>query len=326
MAQRSDLARVGAVVNRLSGVDAIVAATTRIEELGYGAAWLTHGGPEDGMAVLPVLAIHTTRIKLGTSVIQTYPRHPYVLAGETNVIDQLAPGRLRIGIGPSHAAVLAALGIEHTDPFGHLTEYLQVLRSLLSGSRTEFAGTHYQVSATIGRRVDVPVMVGALQPKTFELAGAQSDGAITWLCPPAYLASHGLPGLQRGADSAGRARPPLVAHIAACVHDNADEVREAVRQTIPNIRFPAYQRMLVRAGDEEARGGVWTDSLIDQVMAWGRPESVALRVRELLDLGADEVLVRPIAAGRDGELVTRQTLESIAALLLRQISSLFYRN
>lgn len=315
MAQRGDLARVGVVVNRVSGVDAIAGAATRVEELGYGAAWLTHGGPEDGMAVLPVLAIRTARIKLGTSVVQTYPRHPYVLAGEANIIDQLAPGRLRIGIGPSHAAVLAALGIERIDPFGHLTEYLQVLRSLLSGSRTEFAGMHYRVSATIGRRVDVPVMIGALQPKTFELAGAQSDGAITWLCPPAYLARHALGGLQRGADSAGRARPPLVAHIAACVHDNADEVREAVRQTIPNIRFPAYQRMLVRAGYEEARGGVWTDSLIDQIMAWGSPERVALRVRELLDLGADEVLVRPIAAGRDGELVTRQTLESIAALL-----------
>jgi probable F420-dependent oxidoreductase len=316
VAQPADLVRVGVVVNRVCGVDAITRAADRIEELGYGAAWLTHGGPEDAMAVLPVLAIRTSRIKLGTSVIQTYPRHPYVLAGEANVIDQLAPGRLRLGIGPSHAAVLQALGIERTDPFGHTAEYLQILRSLFAGQRVEFAGQHYRVQAAIGRLVNVPVMVGSLQPKTFELAGAQSDGAITWLCPPAYLARHALPGLQRGADGAGRARPPLIAHIAACVHDNADEVREAVRQTIPNIRFPAYQRMLTRAGYPDAGGGAWTDALIDQVMAWGRPETVAYRVRELLDLGCDEVLVRPIAAGPDGDLVTRRTLESIAALLL----------
>ena len=49
------------------------------------------------MPVLAVLASHTPGLRLGTSVVQTYLRDPYVLATETNVIDQLAPGRFRLG-------------------------------------------------------------------------------------------------------------------------------------------------------------------------------------------------------------------------------------
>ena len=87
-------------------------------------------------------------------------------------------------------------------------------------------------------------MAGTLQRGTFELAGAIADGAITWLCPAPYLRDIGIPSMAVGAEKE-RPRPPVVAHVAVCVHDNAEEVRSAVRAGIPNIMFPSYQRMLV---------------------------------------------------------------------------------
>jgi len=75
----------------------------------------------------------------------------------------------------------------------------------------------------------VPVMAAALGEKAYELCGAEADGAISWVCPGAYLHDVALPALHRGADSAGRPVPPLVAHAPVCVHDHAEEVREAVR-------------------------------------------------------------------------------------------------
>ena len=108
--------RIGVVVNRAIGVERALTAARRVEALGFGSAWLTNGGPEDCMPVLAVLASHTPGLRLGTSVVQTYPRHPYVLATETNVIDQLAPGRFRLGVGPSHDLVLQGLGIAAMRP------------------------------------------------------------------------------------------------------------------------------------------------------------------------------------------------------------------
>jgi alkanesulfonate monooxygenase SsuD/methylene tetrahydromethanopterin reductase-like flavin-dependent oxidoreductase (luciferase family) len=300
------------VVNRGTGVDAVLRAAQEAEALGLGAAWLTNGGPEDCIPLLAAIALQTHRLKLGTSVVQTYPRHPVVLAAEANVIDQLAPGRLRLGVGPSHDIVMASLGIRREAPFAQLREYVSVVRSLARGGQVDFAGAHYQVHTGFGRPFNVPIMIGALQRKTFELAGRETDGAITWLCPADYLAAVGLPALERGAADAGRARPPLIAHVAACVHDNADEVREAVRRGIPNIGFPAYQRMLVAAGLDEAAGAFWTDDLVDRVIAWGSPDRVAGRIEEMFEIGADEVLIRPIGAGPAPDAVVTGTIEAIA--------------
>jgi probable F420-dependent oxidoreductase len=308
----SERLRIGVVVNRVTGVETVIEAAQQVEALGFGAAWLTNGGPEDCMPLLAAIAMRTGRLKLGTSVVQTYPRHPVVLASEANVIDQLAPGRLRLGIGPSHDVVMASLGIRREAPFAQLSEYLRVLRLLSAGGPVDFEGTHYRVRSSIRRQLGISIMIGALQPKTFELAGRHAEGAITWLCPSSYLGTFGIPALERGAEEAARARPPLIAHLAVCVHENADEVREAVRNGIPNIGFPSYQRMLVRAGLDEATKGVWTDELVDRVIAWGSPENVRSRILEMFHIGADEVLIRPIGAGRAGDEVIQRTIESVA--------------
>jgi alkanesulfonate monooxygenase SsuD/methylene tetrahydromethanopterin reductase-like flavin-dependent oxidoreductase (luciferase family) len=190
---------------------------------------------------------------------------------------------------------------------------VSVLRSLLQDGEVSFRGDHFDVEARIGRRCAIPVMVGALQPRTFEMAGALADGAITWLCPAKYLADEAIPRLETAASAAGRDRPVVIAHIAACVHEDPDEVRAAVREGIPNVRFPGYQRMLVTAGFPEASDGRWTDELIDGVIAWGPVDHVASRITDLFEAGADEVLVRPIGAGSDGDKVTAITLEAISA-------------
>src|SRR5258708_32035252 len=80
--------RIGVVVNRVAGVEKVIEETQQVESLGFGAAWLTNGGPEDCIPLLAALALETTNIRLGTSVVQKYPRHPFTLPTEANVHDQ----------------------------------------------------------------------------------------------------------------------------------------------------------------------------------------------------------------------------------------------
>ena len=61
--------------------------------------------------------------------------------------------------------------------------------------------------------------------------------------------------LRVGAERVGRPVPPLIAHAPVCVHENANEVRAAVRQQIMNPRLPFYQRMLIAAGFPKAADG-----------------------------------------------------------------------
>ena len=83
--------RIGVVVNRVPGVARALDEARLVESLGFGAAWLTNGGPEDCMPLLVPIAQAAPGLRLGTSVLQTYPRHPVVVAAECNVIDQLDP-------------------------------------------------------------------------------------------------------------------------------------------------------------------------------------------------------------------------------------------
>ena len=80
----------------------------RAEQLGIAAAWMTTGmARPDNLTTFAAAAVRTQRIKLGTSIVPTFPRHPLVTVQQTQVIAHLAPGRFRLGIGPT-SAVLAS--------------------------------------------------------------------------------------------------------------------------------------------------------------------------------------------------------------------------
>jgi len=204
------------------------------------------------------------------------------------------------------------MGMNFRAPLGHLREYLQILKALLQTGKVDFDGTYYRAHETIPEPLDVPVMASALQPKSFELCGAESDGAISWVCPGEYLRDVALPTMRAGAEQAGRPVPPLIAHAPVCVHDNSDEVRTAIREQVTNPRLPFYQRMFAAAGFSEAANGTWSDAMIEATALYGNESQVAEKIEGLFEMGATEILVSPIGAGRDRADSVHRTLRLVA--------------
>ncbi len=306
--------RIG-IVAAGSDSGAILAGIERAEQMGIPAAWLTTGGAGlDALTIFAGAAVSTGNVLLGTAITPTFPRHPIVVAQQAQVIAQLAPGRFRLGIGPSgRAGVVDMFGINFNAPLGHLREYLHVLRSLLQEGSVDFDGTHYKAHARISSPVDLPVMASALGEKAFELCGAESDGAISWVCPGKYLRDVALPALKAGADRAGRPVPPLIAHTPVCVHDDPEEAREAVRRQFGGFaRTPFYQAMFTAAGYPETANGSWSDAMIDAVALYGNEAQVTEKLEELLSFGMTEVMASPTAAGDDLEASLDRTLGLLA--------------
>ena len=301
--------KIGVVLTR-SHSATVVAQIERAEELGISAVWMTTAGAgPDALTVFAGAAPRTNRIALGTAITPTYPRHPVVMVQQVQVIAQLAPGRFRLGVGPSHRSIMEPVfGVDFRAPLGHLSEYVHILKALLQEGAVDFDGHYYKAHATIESPVDVPVMASALSPKAFELCGAEADGAISWVCPRAYLRDVGLPAMRTGAQRAGRAVPPLIAHAPVCVHDNADEMRAAIREQVLNPRLPFYQAMFDTAGFPEASDGTWSDAMIDATAAMGNESQVAERLEELFALGATEVLASPVLAGSDRAASLERTM------------------
>ena len=205
--------------NKVSDVQA---AIENAEKAGVDAVWMTTGGARlDSVTTFAAAAGRTQSIKFGTSIVPTFPRHPLVMVQQAQVVAQLAPGRFRLGIGPSHRPTMRSMGIQMPSPLGHLRDYLRILKALLQKGKADYDGEFYQAHDSIAEPVDVPVMASALRRGSFELCGAEADGAISWVCPATYLKDVALPAMKKGAEQAGRPVPPLIAHVPVCVHDDA---------------------------------------------------------------------------------------------------------
>ncbi|QBD77073.1 LLM class flavin-dependent oxidoreductase [Ktedonosporobacter rubrisoli] len=301
--------RVGLYVYASSTLAAI-ASIEQAEAAGVRQVWVAQITPDpEILTILMAAAARTTSVRMGTAIVPTYPRHPLALAQQALAVAELAPDRLRLGIGPSHRSNIEGMyGIPMKSPHGHLREYITVLRAALWEGKVAHQGNYYRVQATLPNAPRVPILVSALREGAFRLAGELADGVITWMCPASYLLEKGLPALQEGAAKSGRPRPPLVAHVMVALNRDRAEARAALRAQFDSGRFhgrlPFYANMFAEAGFPVASDGSWSDELIDNLVISGNEDEVTVRLSELLARGLDELFVMPIP-GNDTESQAR---------------------
>lgn len=224
----------------------ILETLKRAEELGVYGVWLATGptSQADALTLLGAVAVSTQRMMLGTAITPTWPRHPVVIGQQVQVLAQLAPGRFRLGLGMGHqAAMEETYGVDFNAPLSHLKEYVQILKALLQKGSVDFDGKYYKAHARVAAPVDVPIMIAALQPRSFELCGTEADGAIRWVCPRPYLRDVALPTMRAAAAEGGQAgsgphrpRPGLCSRRPSggtgC-HTGAGQVTEARATLLP---------------------------------------------------------------------------------------------
>ena len=303
----------------VSGIEAArtVAAIERAERMGLHGVWApTMGTGPDALTTLAAAAMRTKRVSLGTGVLPAFTRHPLTMAQQALAIESLAPGRLRLGVGTSHAlGMMGTFGVDMTMPLGRLRAYVTVLKAALQRGSVDHESRFYTAHARLPAAPGTPVLIAALGPAAFRLAGEAADGAVSWLCPPRYLLDTALPAMQAGAAAAGRSTPPLVAGLPIAVCDDVEAVRSTVRGQLANyVRAAFYQRMLVGAGHAEAEAGVWSDAMIDAAVVWGAEDTVTARLAALGAAGVDEVAVTPLLTGPDPRAAMHRTLTLLSAL------------
>ena len=292
----------------------LIAAIRRAEERGVDAVWLPQGGVSpDTMMLLAAAAMVTSRIKLGTSIIPTWPRAPIFIAQQVMALDGLAPGRFRLGIGPSTpAAMVPMYGVDYREPMAHLREYLTILRSFLHDGAVDYQGKYARAKVRLREPIDVPVMASALSAGAYRLCGEIADGAISWMSPWRYLRDTALPALREGAAVAGREPPPLIAHVPVCLDTDADVVRAAAQDQVGAYgRFPVYQAMFRAAGYEDT-SEAYPQALIDELVLSGNEDSVIERFAQMQREGVGEIMAHCIYVSADRETYLDRLFDLLA--------------
>ncbi len=170
------------------------------EQLGYDSVWTAEAYGSDAVSPLCWLGARTSRIRLGTAVMQMAARTPACVAMTAMTIDHLSGGRLILGLGVSGPQVVEGwYGQPFPRPLERTREFVALVRMMLRrDGPVRFQGRHYQLphpgGAGLGkplkligqpRRADVPIYLGAMGPKNIALARDIADG---WL--PLYMSPY----------------------------------------------------------------------------------------------------------------------------------------
>lgn len=247
--------RIGLMLGDIIGPSTVqeqVQQAVDAEDDGFDTAWFGQLFGMDALTITALAGVATSRIELGTGVVPTFPRHPYVMAQQALTVQGATNNRFVLGIGVSHEIVIKSMyGLSYDHPARHMKEYLSVLRPLLNDGRVGFQGEVYRTTAGLavpGTR-PMPVLLAALAPKMLHLAGAVADGTMLWMSGLKTIETHVIPLITAAANEAGRPAPRIVAGLPICVTEDVAAGREAAGKVFQMYgQLPNYRRMLDREG------------------------------------------------------------------------------
>jgi probable F420-dependent oxidoreductase len=287
-----DLGRIGAWghLDTLTVPEARAYAA-RVEALGYGSLWVPETVGREPFTLLALLAGETSRLVLGTSIVNIWGRDPQATRMGAKTLAEATSGRFVLGLGVSHPHLAAKLrGHRFERPLTRMREYLAAYRAAI-----------YRGPPDEG--LEPPILVAALRERMTDLAATDADGAFPYLVTPERVA------WMRARLDAARSdgTRPLLAVTLPVAFDGADAARAYLK---PYLRTPTYQASWELQGfaadDWEAPG---SDRLVTAMVATGSVADARARIDALHAAGADHVAIIPVAAdGTDDHLPTLEAL------------------
>lgn len=242
----------------------------RIDELGYGSLWTGERlvGAEAFARHGQFLA-NSRRLVVGTGIANLWARVPEAMRGGAATLASAYPDRFALGVGVSSATVVDRVGETYDRPLARMRDYLRRMDEVEGPPDATY-----------------PRVLAALGPKMLALAAELTDGAHPFLAPVEHTA------FARSELGPGKL---LVPELGVVVTDDPKTARETVRAMFGGLanfsRTSAYTANFRRLG----YGPDDADRLFEALFVYGDPDTVAVRIREHLDAGADHVLVQPIA-------------------------------
>ena len=282
------------------------------EQLGFGGVWVADSQSvfRDGFLALALSAQRTSTALLGTAVTNPITRHPAVLACSFASLEELAPGRVRIGIGSGESA-LYSIGLRPAR-LAQLEETALVLRALVRGESASWQGHELRLAWP---QRPIPIYLAASGPLTLELAGRLADGVIFQVGADPALVAYAIRHLELGAHQAGRSladievcmrlgcaihRDPAVArqqmkHYAAVAAMTVartvpvDQLSEDLKAQLAELkkRYDYLEHADPAARHREAV----TDAIIDSMALAGSPEEVGAKLARFTGLGVNRFIV-----------------------------------
>jgi len=313
-----------AIALRLANDDwqAASAYVVEAERLGVDCLWSAEAWGHDAVTPLAFMAARTSRIRLGTGIMQAGTRTPALVAMTAMSLNVMSGGRFMLGLGVSGPQVIEGWhGIRFEQPLQRMRETVEIVRRATRGERLAYKGKIYELPLPGGEgkalrsaakpQPDIPIYLATLSPRSLEMTGEIADG---WL-GTSFMPEHArvfLDHLEAGAVRAGRSLARLDLQAGGVVAFS-DDVERLIPPRKPGLAFSLgamgsrrhnfYNDAFKRAGYEDVAVEVqrlWLD---------GRREVATARVPDELVLktnllGTDAMVRKRLEAYRRAGITT----------------------
>ena len=303
-----------------------VAQAQWAEDHGFVGVWVGEGRlSKDAITPMAMIAQSTSRIKIGSGIVPYRTRNVALLAVTFKTLDTVAPGRIRMGLGPWWEPLASRTGLPNTTPLVAMREIIGVCSELLAGETVTFKGDFVDVedirfddeADDDGRAYDVPIYIGAVRWGMVRLSGEIARGPLLDFLVPVSYTERAVEVVAEGAAIAGRSMDEIeIPQLIACSIDDddpasaVDDCRRFLTQYIAQqshitefsgadpdqiarikavVGWPATQ-----ASIEEAMA-FCPDELVRSVCACGTATDALDKIAEYVDAGCTEPAITTLS-------------------------------
>jgi F420-dependent oxidoreductase-like protein len=289
-----------------------VALAQEAERLGFDSVWTAESYGSDALTPLVWIGALTSRIKLGTGILQMPARAPAMAAMTAVTLDHLSGGRVLLGLGLSGPQVVEGwLGQPYGKPLTRTREYIEIVRRIWAREAPlDFQGEEYHIPVQGGTglgkplklivhplRPRIPIYLAAIGPKNIELAGEIADGWLPVFLAPTKEQAY-LEPLRAGLARRQASEPfDIAATVTVVLGDDAEACRRFVKPMLAlyiggmgargknfyndlacryGYEAAAHEiQDLYLAGQKQEAAAAVPDALVDEVALCGPKERIA---------------------------------------------------
>jgi F420-dependent oxidoreductase-like protein len=299
-----------------------IAHAQEAERLGYDSAWAAEAWGTDCVTVLAWLGATTTKIKLGSAIMQIPGRTPANTAMTAATLDLLSGGRLLLGLGTSGPQVVEGWhGQPWAKPLGRTREYVEIVRTALRREVLEHHGEHYDIPYQDGTglgkplklmarplRSEIPIYIAAMSPKAVDQACDIADGwlPIFWSpersrdvfpravgqAGPEFDVAPSVPAILIDDVEAGRdfLKPYYALYVGGMGSKGKNFYNDLMRRYGYEGEAEKIQELYLDGLKRDAAEAV-PDAFVDEVALIGPKERIAERLEAWKESGATTLLV-----------------------------------
>lgn len=324
----STMPRLGLAFLGAPSVPEMVRLAQKAESAGFESVWIAETRITRD-AVVPMVAIAggTARIRVGSAIMNVFTRGPVVIAITFLGLEEVAPGRIVMGLGTGSPLILAPQGEAFGKPLTRLREYCEVVRPLMRGEEVTYRGETVRLEAArvedmlsqesiISQTTKIPLYLGVTGPRSLELAGAIADGVLLNVCLSTAYVERARSLIGQGAVAAGRRMEEIELGMMIVTSPDQDSRtgKDRARRFIavylsmfPNIAretgLAAEQlealRAAVRSDGVDAGAALLDDAIVDTLTVAGTPDECRGRLDEYRRAGIELSVLVPLEGAID---------------------------